>query len=75
MYSIKGVCSQKFKRKIVAIAFAAVLLAEFGEFFVPKNGNAHFEIPEHVPEASSQTPVHKKEKPQVQHIHHSQTRE
>ena len=38
MYWIKGVYSQKFKRKFVAIALALVLLAEFGEFFVPKNG-------------------------------------
>ena len=75
MYWIKGVYSQKIKLKVVAIAFALVLLAEFGEFFVPKDTHTHFEIPEHIPKASNQTPVHKKEKPQVQHIHHSQVRE
>ena len=74
MYSIKGVCSQKFKRKVVAIAFAAVLLAEFGEFFVPKNGNAHLEVPDHLPEVEKQTVIPKKGEHQVHNIHQNQAR-
>jgi len=68
MYWIKGIYNQRLKRKVVAIAFAIVLLAEFGEFFVPKNGNAHFEVPDHLPEVEKQTAVHKKGEPQVHHI-------
>lgn len=74
MYWIKGIYNQKFKRKVVAAAFALVLLAEFGEFFVPKNFNIHFEIPNHLPEVEKQTVVHKKGDPQVHNIHQNHTR-
>ena len=69
MYWIKGIYNQRLKRKVVAIAFAVVLLAEFGEFFVPKNGSIHLEVPDHLPEVEKQTVKLKKGEHQVHNIH------
>ena len=74
MYWLKGIYNQRLKRKVVVIAFAAVLLAEFGEFFIPKNGSTHFEIPDHLPEVEKQTVIHKKGEHQVDNIHQNQAR-
>ena len=74
MYWLKGIYNQRLKRKVVVIAFALVLLAEFGEFFVPKNVNAHFEIPDHLPEVEKQTIIPKKGEHQVHNIHQNQAR-
>ena len=53
MYSVKVLRNQKFKRKLIAISFDFVLLAEFGKFFVPKNEDQDYngpniEMPEHI---------------------------
>ena len=69
MYSLKGVLSEKFKRKIVAVLFVAVLLAEVGELFVTYlDSRTHFEVPDHTPEENKKYPTLKKIKSDLQHI-------
>lgn len=76
MYSVKGIRNQKFKRKLIATSFALVLLAEFGEFFVPKNDVdcnwSHIEVPEHMPDGGRNDQVQKKPKPPTHYLHSKQ---
>ena len=76
MYSIKDVGKHKLRRKIVTISFALVLLAEFGEFFVPKNDpsthDIRLEMPDHLPDESKGNHVQKKPKSPISQIHTKQ---
>jgi len=76
MYSLKASYREKLKRRVVATSFFLVILAEFGEFFVPKNDNHYngpnIEMPDHVPEEGMKFQVQKKPTVQVSDVHNKQ---
>ena len=69
MYSINGAYRERIRRKIIAISFTLILLAEFGEFFVPKNDHStheiRIEISDHITSDGKNNPAPTKPKPSV----------